>query len=84
MGMNYASLLEHLLIYQTNYTHHSVNGLYSILGANYRVLCTKYDMNVNKVMNIWSEQCVVEEESVRVCEQVRECVKRKIGVALQL
>ncbi len=27
-----------------------VNGLYSVLVANYRVLCTKYGMNLNNIM----------------------------------
>ncbi len=29
-----------------------VNGLYSVLGANYRVLCTKYGMNLNNIMKV--------------------------------
>ncbi len=29
-----------------------VNGWYSVLGANYRVLCTKYGMNLNHIMKI--------------------------------
>ena len=49
-----------------------VNGLYSVLGANYRILCTKYNMNVNNVRNAWSEKCVIQEEIIRMCEQVRE------------
>ncbi len=27
----------------------SMNGLYSVLGANYRVLCKKYGMNLNNI-----------------------------------
>ncbi len=27
----------------------SMNGLYSVLGANYRVLCNKYGMNLNNI-----------------------------------
>ncbi len=27
----------------------SVNGLYSVLGANYRMLCTKYGMNLSNL-----------------------------------
>ncbi len=34
-----------------------VNGLYSILSANYRVLCTKYGMNLNTIMKVWNERC---------------------------
>ncbi len=29
-----------------------VNGLYSVLGANYRVLSTKYGMNLNNRMKV--------------------------------
>ncbi len=49
-----------------------VNGLYSVLGANYRVLCTEYGMNLNNIMKIWNERCANEEEIIRKCEQVRE------------
>ncbi len=48
-----------------------VNGLYSVLGANYRMLCTKYGMNLNKIMKVWNERCANEEEIIRKCEQVR-------------
>ncbi len=34
-----------------------VNGLYSVLGTNYRVLCTKYGMNLNNIMKVWNERC---------------------------
>ncbi len=49
-----------------------VNGLYSVLGANYRVLCTKYGMNLNNIMKVSNERCANEEEIVRKREQVRE------------
>ncbi len=49
-----------------------VNGLYSALGANYRVLCTKYGMNLNNIMKVWNERCANEEEIIRKCEQVME------------
>ncbi len=49
-----------------------VNGLYSVLGANCRVLSTKYGMNLNNIMNVWNEKCANEEEIIRKCEQVRE------------
>ncbi len=49
-----------------------VNGLYSDLGANYRVLCNKYGMNFNNIMKVWNEKCANEEEIIRKCEQVRE------------
>ncbi len=49
-----------------------VNGLYSVLGTNYRVLCTKYGMNSNNIMKVWNERCANEEEIIRKCEQVRE------------
>ncbi len=49
-----------------------VNGLYSVLGANYRVLSTKYSMNWNNIMKGWNERCANEEEIIRKCEQVRE------------
>ncbi len=49
-----------------------VNGLYSVLGANYRVLFTKYGMNLNNIMKVWNEICANEEEIIRKCEQVRE------------
>ncbi len=49
-----------------------VNGLYSVLGANYRVLSTKYVMKLNNIMKIWNERCANEEDIIRKCEQVRE------------
>ncbi len=52
-----------------------VNGLYSVLGANYTVLCTKYGMNLNNIMKVWNERCANEEEIIRKCEQVRELCK---------
>ncbi len=41
-----------------------VNGLYSVLGANYIVLSTKYGMNLNNIMKIWNERCPNEEEII--------------------
>ncbi len=49
-----------------------VNRLYSVLGANYIVLSTKYGMNLNNIMKIWNERCANEEEIIRKCEQGRE------------
>ncbi len=50
-----------------------VNGLCSVLGANYRVLlCTKYCMNLNNIMKVWNERCANEEDIIIKCEQVRE------------
>ncbi len=49
-----------------------VNGLYSVLGANYGVLCTKYGMNLNNIMKVWNERYANEEEIIRKCEIVRE------------
>ncbi len=49
-----------------------VNGLYSVLCANYRVLCTKYCMNLNNIMKVWNDRCANEEDIIRKCEQVRE------------
>ncbi len=49
-----------------------VNGLYSVLGANYSVLCTKYGMNLNNIMKVWNERWPNEKEIIRKCEQVRE------------
>ncbi len=49
-----------------------VNGLYSVLSANYRVLCTKYGMNVNNIMKVRNEKCKSKEEIIIKCEQVRE------------
>ncbi len=49
-----------------------VNGLYSVLGANYRVLCTKYGMNLNNIMKVWNKRCVNDEDIIRNCEKVRE------------
>ncbi len=62
-----------------------VNGLYSVLGANYRVLSTKYGMNLNNIMKVWNERCGNEEEISRKCEQVRElCEVRDRCVTLIL
>ncbi len=49
-----------------------VNGLYSVLGTNYRVLFTKYDMNLNNIIKVWNERCANEEGIIRKFEQVRE------------
>ncbi len=48
-----------------------VNGLHSVLGANYhyRVLSTKYGMNLNNIMKVWIERCANEEEIIRKYEQ---------------
>ncbi len=55
-----------------------VNGLYSVLGANYSVLCTKYGMNLNNIMKVWNERCTNEEEIIRKCEQVRELCEVRV------
>ncbi len=52
-----------------------VNGLYSVLGATYRVLFTKYGMNFNNIMKVWNERCANEEDIIRKCDQVRELCK---------
>ncbi len=44
-----------------------VNGLYSVLGANYTVLCTKYGMNLNNIMKVCAmcnERCANEDEPI--------------------
>ncbi len=41
-----------------------VIGLYSFLGANYRLLCTKYGMNLYNVMNVWNERYVIKKEII--------------------
>ncbi len=51
-----------------------VNNLYSVLGVNYRVLCTKYGMNLNNIMKEWNEKCANEDDIIRTCEQVN-CVR---------
>ncbi len=40
-----------------------VNGLYSVLGANYRVLCTKYCMNLNNIKKVSNERCANEKDN---------------------
>ncbi len=52
-----------------------VNGLYSVLGANYKVLCTKYGINLNNIMKVWNERCANGEDIIGKCEQVRELCK---------
>ncbi len=61
-----------------------VNRLYSVLGANYKVLSTKYGMNLNNIMKLWNERCANEEESIRKCEQVRELygVRDRCGTSI--
>ncbi len=61
-----------------------VNGLYSVLGVNYRVLCTKCSMNLNNVMNVWNGRCISEKEIIRICEQVRELyeVRERCGTSI--
>ncbi len=41
-----------------------VNGLYSVLDANYRVLCIKCGMNLNNIKNIWNERCAIDEDII--------------------
>ncbi len=48
-----------------------MNRLYFVLGANYRVLCTKYGMNLNNTVKVWNERCANEKEIIRQSEQVR-------------
>ena len=38
-------------------------------------------MNVNNVKNAWSEKCVIQEEIIRMCEQVREMCEVRESVA---
>ncbi len=47
-----------------------VSGLYSVLGANYRMLCTKYGINLNNIMKVWNERCANEEDIIRKCEGI--------------
>ncbi len=49
-----------------------MNGLHSVLDSHYRVLITKYSMNLNNIMKVWNERCSNKEEIIRKCEQVRE------------
>ncbi len=49
-----------------------VKGFYSGLGANYRVLSTKYCMNLNNVMKVWNGRCANEKKIIGKCAQVRE------------
>ncbi len=41
-----------------------LNVLYSVLDANYIVLCTKYSKNLKNVMNVWNERCVTENDII--------------------
>ncbi len=45
-----------------------VKGLYSVLGANYRVVCSYCGMNLNNIMKVWNERCANEEDIIRKCE----------------
>ncbi len=54
-----------------------VNGLYSVLDANYRVLSTKYSMNLNNIMKVWNERCANLLENVN---KSGNCVRWEIGV----
>ncbi len=69
---------------KTNIPMMAVNGLYSVLGANYRVRNTKYGMNLNNIMKVWNERCATEEEIIRKCEQVRELceVRDRCGTSI--
>ena len=49
-----------------------VNGIYSIMGNNYRLLRSKYDMNENNVKGSWNVKCMNESEVIRKCGQIRE------------
>ncbi len=46
----------------------AINGLYSVLGPNYRVQCTKY----GNMVKVWNDRCANEEESIRKCKRFRE------------
>ncbi len=61
-----------------------VNELYSVLGVNYKVLSTKYGMNLNNIMKLWNERCANEEEIIRKCEHVRELceVRHRCGTSI--
>ncbi len=54
-----------------------VNRLYAVLGANYRVLSTKYGMNLNKIMKECNERCANEEEII--VNKSGNCVRWEIG-----
>ncbi len=43
-----------------------VNGWYSVLGANYRVLSTKCGMNLNNIMKVLNERYANKEEIIRI------------------
>ncbi len=59
-------------MYIPNYFYDECEFIVFCLGANYRVLCTKYGMKLNNIMKVWNERCADEEEIIRKCEQVRE------------
>ena len=54
-----------------------VNGLQSIMGNNYRLLRSKYDMNENNVKGSWNVNCMNESEVIRKCGWIRELCEWK-------
>ncbi len=59
------------IVWRTSIQH----GLYSVLGANYRMLSTKYGMNLNNIMKVWNERCANEEEIIRNVKKSGNCVR---------
>ncbi len=52
-----------------------VNGLYSVLGANYIVLCTKYGMNLHNIMKVLNERCAKRKTLLENVNKSGNCVR---------
>ncbi len=59
-----------------------LNGLYSILGANYRVLSNKYGMNSNNIMTVWKD-VQMRKTLLKNVNKSGNCVRWEICVSLQ-
>ena len=51
-----------------------VNGTHSIMGANFRLMQTRYEMNVSNVYVKWKDMCNSDQESIRICQLMRDVI----------
>ncbi len=52
-----------------------VNGLYSVLGDNYRVLSTKYGIKYNNIMKVWMKDVLMTKKLLENVNKSGNCLK---------
>ena len=52
-------------------------GAHSVLGGNIRFLNDKYFMDNNEIQKQWAVQCQVNDETIRIVEQVKELINSR-------